>query len=94
MLFVLLIQKMSLVADQLEPGLLLLAAPFLVECLTYIFNPAVVTETMPGFWKTAYVRGSYIFSSKVCIKSRSEVWIDLGYQKNPHPITCVYNFVF
>ncbi len=34
-------------ADQLEPRLLLLAATFLVECLTYICNLTVVTENIP-----------------------------------------------
>lgn len=46
--------KKSAGADQLELRLLLLAAPFLVECLTYIFNFSL-TESVPDFSRAAYV---------------------------------------
>lgn len=37
-------------ADQLDPRLLLLAVPFVVECLTYIFNLTVINRKLMPFY--------------------------------------------
>ena len=41
--------------DKLNPGLLLLAAPLIVNILTHIFNLTLLTGTIPVLWKTAFV---------------------------------------
>ncbi len=47
--------KNSTGADQLEPWLLLIAAPLLVECIAYIFNLTVETCHIPDLWKSAHI---------------------------------------
>ncbi len=47
--------KNSTGADQLEPWLLLIAAPLLVECIAYIFNLTVETCHISDLWKSAHI---------------------------------------
>ena len=47
--------KQSTGADKLNPGLLLLDSPLIVNILTHIFNLTLLTDTIPVLWKTAFV---------------------------------------
>ena len=47
--------KQSTEADKLNPGLLLLASPLIVNIFTHIFNLTLLTDPIPILWKTAFV---------------------------------------